>query len=116
MTAPPSAEESSALTAVPQITLNNGQSIPQLGFGVFQVEPKDTVEAVSTALRTGYRHVDTAEGYGNEKEVGEAVAKSGLDRADVFVTSKLANSAHRPDDARRAFDASLAALGLDYLD
>jgi 2,5-diketo-D-gluconate reductase A len=104
------------LTAVPQIPLNNGQSIPQLGFGVFQIEPKDTVEAVSTAFQVGYRHIDTAEMYGNEKEVGEAVAKSGLDRADVFVTSKLANDAHRPDDARRAFEASLKALGFDYLD
>jgi 2,5-diketo-D-gluconate reductase A len=104
------------LTAVPQITLNNGQSIPQLGFGVFQIEPKDTVEAVSTAFQVGYRHIDTAEMYGNEKEVGEAVAKFGLDRADVFVTSKLTNNAHRPDDARRAFDASLDALGFDYLD
>jgi 2,5-diketo-D-gluconate reductase A len=112
----PSSEESSVLTAVPQITLNNGQSIPQLGFGVFQIDPEDTVEAVSTALRAGYRHVDTAEMYGNEKEVGEAIAKSGLSRADVFVTSKLANNAHRPDDARRAFDASLEALGFDYLD
>ena len=104
------------MTAVPQITLNNGQSIPQLGFGVFQIEPKDTAEAVGTAFQVGYRHIDTAEMYGNEKEVGEAVAKSGLDRADVFVTSKLANDAHRPDDARRAFDASLEALGFDYLD
>ena len=104
------------MTAVPQITLNNGRSIPQLGFGVFQIEKKDTVGAVTTALETGYRHIDTAEGYGNEEEVGEAVAKSGLDRADVFVTSKLENSAHRPDDARLAFEASLAALGFDYLD
>jgi 2,5-diketo-D-gluconate reductase A len=104
------------LTAVPQITLNNGQSIPQLGFGVFQIEPKDTVEAVSTALQAGYRHIDTAEMYRNEKEVGEAIAKSGLNREDVFVTSKLANGVHRPDDARRAFDASLQALGFDYLD
>ena len=65
------------MTAVPQVTLNNGQSIPQLGFGVFQIEPKDTVEAVSTAFLVGYRHIDTAEMYGNEKEVGAAVAKSG---------------------------------------
>ncbi len=104
------------MTAVPQITLNNGQSIPQLGFGVFQIEPKDTVEAVTTALQAGYRHIDTAEMYGNEKEVGEAIAKSGLNRKDLFVTSKLANNAHLPDDARRAFDASLEALGFDYLD
>jgi 2,5-diketo-D-gluconate reductase A len=104
------------LTAVPQITLNNGQSIPQLGFGVFQIDPKDTVEAVTTALQAGYRHIDTAEMYGNEKQVGEAIAKSGLDRADVFVTSKLSNDAHLPDDARRAFDESLEALGFDYVD
>ncbi len=104
------------MTAVPQITLNNGQSIPQLGFGVFQIEPKGTAEAVSTALQAGYRHIDTAEMYGNEKEVGEAIAKSGLSRTDVFVTSKLNNGAHSPDDARQAFDASLEALGFEYLD
>ena len=104
------------MTAVPEILLNNGKSIPQFGFGVFQVKPADTAEAVSTALKTGYRHIDTAEMYGNEKEVGEAIAKSGLDRGDVYVTSKLANDAHLPDDARKAFDASLDALGFDYLD
>jgi 2,5-diketo-D-gluconate reductase A len=104
------------VTAVPEILLNNGRSIPQFGFGVFQIKPGDTVEAVSTALKTGYRHIDTAEMYGNEKEVGEAIAKSGLDRADVFVTSKLSNDAHLPDDARAAFDLSLEELGFDYLD
>ena len=104
------------MTAVPQITLNNGRSIPQLGFGVFQIEPKDTAEAVSTALKAGYRHIDTAEMYGNEKEVGEAVAKSGLDRADIFVTSKLSNDAHLPEDARLAFELSLQELGFDYVD
>ena len=104
------------MTAVPQITLNNGRSIPQLGFGVFQIEPKDTAEAVSTALKVGYRHIDTAEMYGNEREVGEAVAKSGLDRADVFVTSKLSNDAHLPEDARLAFELSLQELGFDYVD
>ena len=104
------------MTAVPEILLNNGRSIPQFCFGVFQVEPRDTVAAVSTALKTGYRHIDTAEMYGNEKEVGEAIAKSGLDRGDVYVTSKLANDAHLPDDARKAFDASLDALGFDYVD
>jgi 2,5-diketo-D-gluconate reductase A len=104
------------VTAVPDITLNNGQTIPQLGFGVFLVPPAQTAEAVSTALATGYRHIDTAEMYGNEREVGEAVAKSGLDRADVFITSKLGNESHEPDDARRAFDGTLAALGSDYVD
>jgi 2,5-diketo-D-gluconate reductase A len=101
---------------IPNVMLINGRTIPQLGFGVFQIKPEDTAEAVSTALQTGYRHIDTAEMYGNEKEVGEALAKSGLNRADVFVTSKLSNDAHLPDDARAAFDLSLEELGLDYLD
>jgi 2,5-diketo-D-gluconate reductase A len=104
------------VTAIPDITLNNGQQIPQFGFGVFQIEPKDTVEAVMTALQAGYRHIDTAEGYGNEKQVGEAVAKSGLDRGDVFITSKLSNDAHLPDDARVAFEVTLEALGTGYVD
>jgi 2,5-diketo-D-gluconate reductase A len=104
------------VTDVPEVMLNNGRTIPQLGFGVFLIEPAETVAAVGTALETGYRHIDTAQGYGNEREVGEAVRKSGLDRADVFITSKLSNDAHAPDDARRAFDASLAAVGSDYLD
>jgi len=104
------------VTAIPDITLNNRQKIPQLGFGVFQVKPRDTAAAVSTALQAGYRHIDTAEMYGNENEVGEAIRRSGLDRDDLFVTSKLSNDAHRPGDARRAFDESLKALGFDYLD
>ncbi|HEX3492582.1 MAG TPA: aldo/keto reductase [Streptosporangiaceae bacterium] len=104
------------MTAVPQVMLNNGRMIPQFGFGVFKVPPADTVEAVSAALRAGYRHIDTAEMYGNERQVGEAIAKSGLDRAEVFVTSKLGNDYHQPDDARLAFEESLEALGFDYLD
>jgi len=104
------------LTSIPDITLNNGQTIPQFGFGVFQIEPKDTAAAVSTALEAGYRHIDTAEMYGNEAEVGEAIARSDLDRGEVFVTSKLDNDAHEPDDARHAFDATLKALGTDYVD
>ncbi|MEU8331470.1 aldo/keto reductase [Micromonospora sp. NPDC048839] len=101
---------------IPDISLNDGTTIPQLGFGVFQIEPKDTVAAVTTALETGYRHIDTAEMYGNEAEVGEAVRVSGLDRGSVYVTSKLNNAFHRPDDARRAFDSTLAALKMDYID
>jgi 2,5-diketo-D-gluconate reductase A len=104
------------VTAVPDILLNNGRAIPQFGFGVFQIEPKDTVEATLAAFRAGYRHIDTAEMYGNEAEVGEAVAKSGLDRSEVFVTSKLNNGYHRPEDARKAFDETLAKLGFDYID
>jgi len=104
------------VSSVPEIMLNNGQAIPQFGFGVFQISPADTAEAVSTALQAGYRHIDTAQGYGNEREVGEALAKSGLDRAEVFVTSKLGNGDHRPDDARQAFAATLSKLGSDYID
>ena len=108
--------EESIVTAIPDVTLNNGQQIPQLGFGVFLIEPQDTVAAVSTALEAGYRHIDTAEMYGNEQEVGEAIRRSGLERGEIYITSKLNNDAHEPDDARRAFDESLKALGLDYLD
>ncbi len=104
------------MTVIPQITLNNGQQIPQFGFGVFLVPPRETFAAVSSALEAGYRHVDTAEMYGNEAEVGAAIRKSGLDRADVFITTKLNNGYHRPDDARVAFDNSLSALGVDYVD
>jgi len=104
------------VTAVPDVTLNDGRTIPQFGFGVFQVRPADTAKAVAEALEAGYRHIDTAEMYGNEAEVGAAIAGSGLDRGEVFVTSKLNNGFHRPDDARRAFGESLGALGFDYLD
>src|SRR3954453_15038528 len=98
------------------ITLSDGRSIPQLGFGVFQIDPDDTFEAVTTALEMGYRHIDTAEMYGNERGVGDAVRASGLDRADVWVTSKPSNGAHRPDDARAAFERTLSELGFDYVD
>jgi len=104
------------VAAIPDITLNNGRTIPQFGFGVFLIEPENTFDAVTAALEAGYRHIDTAQMYGNEKEVGEAIRKSGLDRSDVFVTSKLSNDAHLPDDARLAFEVSLEALGFDYLD
>jgi 2,5-diketo-D-gluconate reductase A len=104
------------LTTVPRITLNDGRSIPQLGFGVFQIPPDWTADAVRLALELGYRHIDTAQGYRNERGVGEAVRTSGLSRSDVFVTSKLTNSAHGPDDARRAFDTTLCELGFDYID
>ena len=104
------------MSTVPDITLNDGNTIPQLGFGVFQIKPEDTAQAVSTALEIGYRHIDTAEMYGNEKEVGEAVRASDLDRGDVFVTSKLNNSFHDPQDAREAFETTLSELGFDYVD
>ena len=104
------------MSDVPHLELNDGNPIPQLGFGVFQIEPRDTAEAVRQALEVGYRHIDTAEMYGNEREVGEAVRESGLDRDEVYITSKLNNSFHRPDDARRAFGETLTALGVDHVD
>ena len=104
------------MSDIPEIMLNNGQKIPQFGFGVFLVKPQDTFDAVTTALQAGYRHIDTAQMYGNEAEVGKAISKFGLDRSEVFVTTKLSNDAHRPDDARRAFDRSLEILGFDYID
>jgi len=102
------------MSSVPDISLNGGTTIPQLGFGVYQVKPEQTVEAVSTALEVGYRHIDTAEMYQNEAEVGEAVESFG--RSKVFVTSKLNNGFHKPDDARRAFDETLAKLRSDFVD
>lgn len=104
------------MPSVPSITLNNGVPIPQLGFGTFQIPPDETCETTLAALETGYRHIDTAQMYGNEKEVGQAVRESGLDRADVFVTSKLNNGAHAPDEALRAFDRSMEELDLGHLD
>jgi 2,5-diketo-D-gluconate reductase A len=104
------------MTGIPSLTLNNGLEIPQLGFGVFQIEPDQTKEATLKALEVGYRHIDTAEMYGNEKEVGEAVHASGIAREDIFVTSKLNNGFHDPAAAKKAFDATLEALAFDYLD
>ena len=104
------------MASVPTIPLNNGVEIPQLGFGVFQIKPEDTVKATTSALEIGYRHIDTAQMYGNEREVGQAVRDSGLPREDVFVTSKLNNNRLERDDILRAFDRSMSDLGFDYLD
>ena len=100
----------------PTISLNDGHRIPQLGFGVYQVPPEDTAATVRMACEIGYRHIDTAQMYGNEKGVGDGIRAAGLDRGAVFVTSKLNNGFHRPDDARRAFDTTLRQLGSDYVD
>lgn len=104
------------MSNVPTIELNDGVRIPQLGFGVFQIKPGETAAAVKGALDIGYRHIDTAEMYGNEREVGQGIRDAGLDRADVFITSKLNNGFHKPDDARRAFDKTLEALASEYVD
>ena len=101
---------------VPDIALHDGTTIPQLGFGVFQVPPKDTAATVAQALEAGYRHIDTAQMYGNEAGVGEAIKASGIARDELYVTTKLNNSFHRPDDARREIDASLERLGLAQVD
>jgi 2,5-diketo-D-gluconate reductase A len=104
------------MTAVPDIKLNDGTTIPQLGFGVFKVDPARTQEIVEQALEAGYRHLDTAQMYGNEEGVGRAIAASGIARDELYVTTKLNNQFHRPDDARRAFGESLGRLGLDHVD
>jgi 2,5-diketo-D-gluconate reductase A len=104
------------VASVPTIALNNGVEIPQLGFGVFQIKPEDTVKATTTALEIGYRHIDTAQMYGNEREVGIAVRESGIPRGEVFVTSKLNNNRLERDDILRSFDTSLSELGFEYLD
>ena len=102
--------------AVPTLELNNGVTIPQLGFGVFLVPPGGTEASVTTALEAGYRHIDTARLYDNEGEVGAAIARSGLARDELFVTTKVWNSDQGRDATLRAFDGSLSRLGLDRVD
>lgn len=104
------------MSTVPELTLNNGVRIPQLGFGVWQVEPSEVADVVSTALETGYRSIDTAAAYGNEEGVGEALQRSGIARDDLFVTSKLWNSDQGFDSTLRAFDTTVQRLGLEQLD
>ena len=102
--------------SVPTIALNSGKTIPQLGFGVFLVDPADTQRVVEDALEVGYRHIDTATGYNNEAEVGAALRASGIPREEIFVTTKLRNDHHKARDVEGAFARSLDALGIDYLD
>jgi 2,5-diketo-D-gluconate reductase A len=99
----------------PSVPLNDGNSIPTLGFGVFKVPPADTEQAVSTALQAGYRHIDTAAMYGNERETGRAVAASGVPRDELYLVTKLWNSEQGYDSTLAAFDASMERLGVDYL-
>jgi diketogulonate reductase-like aldo/keto reductase len=101
---------------VPPIILNNGVEMPQLGYGVWQVPDDEAERAVATALQAGYRSIDTAAIYGNEEGTGKAIAASGVPREEIFVTTKVWNSDHGYDATLRAFDTSLAKLGLDYVD
>ena len=101
---------------IPTLTLNNGVTMPALGFGVFQTPPDETIAAVQTALDAGYRHIDTAAAYGNEREVGEAIRRSGVDRGDVFVETKVWISDYGYDQTLHAFDKSAGKLGLETLD
>ncbi|MFT4305544.1 MAG: aldo/keto reductase [Microbacterium sp.] len=101
---------------VPQIILNDGHTIPQLGFGVFRVDPPETERIVAEALEIGYRHIDTAAVYGNEEGVGRALAASGIPREELFVTTKLWNAEQGPETTRPALEQSLARLGLDHVD
>ncbi|MFJ5222430.1 aldo/keto reductase [Streptomyces sp. NPDC088400] len=104
------------MSKVPNLTLNNGIEMPQLGFGVWQVPDDEATQAVSTALEAGYRSIDTAAIYGNEEGTGKALATSGIAREDLFVTTKLWNGEQGYDSTLRAFDTSLEKLGLDYVD
>ena len=110
---------------IPTITLNNGTQIPQLGFGTLKIPPdraptpenaRKTADVVRLALQIGYRHIDTAQMYGNEMGVGLALAESGIARDEVYITTKLGNASHRPDDVRHSFDQSMERLDLDHLD
>ncbi|MFE0037197.1 aldo/keto reductase [Streptomyces sp. NPDC059015] len=104
------------MSKVPSITLNNGVAMPQLGYGVWQVPDDEAAKAVGAALEAGYRSIDTAAVYENEKGTGKAVAASGIPREELFVTTKLWNGDQGRDSTLRAFDTSLSRLGLDYVD
>jgi len=104
------------MAAIPQLTLNDGHGIPQLGYGVFKVPPADTQRAVSEALEVGYRHIDTAAIYGNEEGVGAAIAASGIPRGELFITTKLWNNRHDGEEPHAAIAESLDKLGLEQVD
>lgn len=106
----------SQASSIPRVTLNNGVALPALGYGVFQTPPAETVVAVQEALRIGYRHIDTAAAYGNERQVGEAIHRSGIDRSDVFIETKVWISDYGYDATLHAYDKSVAKLGVDQLD
>jgi len=100
----------------PRIALNTGHEIPQLGIGTYLIPREDTERLVAEALEIGYRHIDGAASYGNEREIGRAIAASGIPREEIFVTTKLWNDRHAGDEPRRAFEESLGRLGLEYVD
>lgn len=102
--------------SIPTISLNNDVTMPALGFGVFQTPPEETIAAVETALQTGYRHIDTAAAYGNEREVGEAIRRSGLARDEVFVETKIWISDYGYDETLHSFDKSAGKLGVEQID
>ena len=104
------------MAGVPMIKLNDGRSIPQLGLGVWQVDPGITARVVRDAIDVGFRSIDTAEGYNNEEGVGEAIKSAGIPRDQLFITSKLRNGGHARDQALRSFDDTMKALQLDWLD
>ncbi|GHE81387.1 oxidoreductase [Amycolatopsis deserti] len=104
------------MTAIPTVELNNGVHMPRVGYGVFQVPADETTQAVTAALEAGYRSIDTATAYANEAAVGKALAQSGIARDELFVTTKLWNADQGYDETLRAFDKSMAELGLEYLD
>jgi diketogulonate reductase-like aldo/keto reductase len=107
---------STTSSQIPQISLHDSEEIPQLGFGVFQVPPAETAEVVLRALTTGYRHIDTAAAYRNEAAVGQAIRSSGLERSEVFVTTKCFNDDHGYEQAKRALHSSLERLEMDHVD
>src|SRR3982750_1941487 len=104
------------MSAPSQLTLNNGVTLPAIGFGVFQTPPDETRDAVTAALSAGYRHIDTAAAYGNEREVGEAIAKSGVDRSQVFIETKIWISDYGYDETLHGFDKSAGKLGVEQID
>ena len=104
------------MSTIPHLTLNNGVEIPAIGFGVFQTPPDETRSAVEAALSAGYRHIDTAAAYGNERQVGEAIAKSGVDRSEVFIETKIWISDYGYDQTLHGFDKSAGKLGVDQID
>ena len=100
----------------PRLKLRDGNTIPQLGLGVWQVDPMITARVVADAIKAGYRLIDTAEGYNNEEGVGRAIHEAGVPRSELFITSKLHNGAHARDLALKNFDETMKKLGIEQID